>query len=221
MKQSKLFIISLVLNALVFLLVITGIIIMLTVGSGPLADRSIFVFKYFTFQSNVFVGVVSFVYAYYQLLIILGKKSKLPHVLLVFNHVGVTAVSLTFLIVVAFLAPGYGYDKMYIGANLFFHALVPLVAIINYLFFEKEAKISFKNTLFCLLPCALYGTVYKYEIEPDRSKAIKLSINMAKEGDTVLIAGKGHEDYQIFADRTIHFDDCEHARNAVIEREGK
>ena len=61
----------------------------------------------------------------------------------------------------------------------------------------------------------------KYEIEPDRSKAIKLSINMAKEGDTVLIAGKGHEDYQIFADKTIHFDDCEHARNAVIEREGK
>ena len=59
------------------------------------------------------------------------------------------------------------------------------------------------------------------EIEPDRSKAIKLSINMAKEGDTVLIAGKGHEDYQIFADKTIHFDDCEHARNAVIEREGK
>ena len=60
----------------------------------------------------------------------------------------------------------------------------------------------------------------RYEIEPDRSKAIKLSINMAEKGDTVLIAGKGHEDYQIFADKTIHFDDCEHARNAVIEREG-
>ena len=60
----------------------------------------------------------------------------------------------------------------------------------------------------------------KYEIEPDRSKAIKLSINMAKEGDTVLIAGKGHEDYQIFAEKTIHFDDCEHARDAVKEREG-
>ena len=63
-------------------------------------------------------------------------------------------------------------------------------------------------------------TTGKYEVEPDRSKAIKLSINMAQKGDTVLIAGKGHEDYQIFADRTIHFDDCEHARNAVIEREG-
>ncbi|MBR4947501.1 MAG: UDP-N-acetylmuramoyl-L-alanyl-D-glutamate--2,6-diaminopimelate ligase [Clostridiales bacterium] len=61
----------------------------------------------------------------------------------------------------------------------------------------------------------------KYEIEPDRSKAIKLAINMAEEGDTVLIAGKGHEDYQIFADKTIHFDDVEHARAAVVEREGR
>lgn len=60
----------------------------------------------------------------------------------------------------------------------------------------------------------------KYEIESDRTKAIKLAVNMAGAGDTVLIAGKGHEDYQIFADKTIHFDDCEQARNAVIEREG-
>ena len=60
----------------------------------------------------------------------------------------------------------------------------------------------------------------KYCIEPDRSSAIRLAVNMADKGDTVLIAGKGHEDYQIFADRTIHFDDCEHAADAVKEREG-
>ncbi len=60
-----------------------------------------------------------------------------------------------------------------------------------------------------------------YSIEPDRSSAIRLAVNMAVKGDTVLIAGKGHEDYQIFADRTIHFDDCEQASAAVKEREGK
>ena len=60
----------------------------------------------------------------------------------------------------------------------------------------------------------------KYEVEADRSKAISRAVNMACKGDTVLIAGKGHEDYQIFSDKTIHFDDIEHARNAVIEREG-
>lgn len=57
----------------------------------------------------------------------------------------------------------------------------------------------------------------KYEVEADRASAIKRSISLAKPGDTVLIAGKGHEDYQIFADRTIHFDDAEQALKAVKE----
>jgi len=58
----------------------------------------------------------------------------------------------------------------------------------------------------------------KYMIEADRAKAIKLAIEEARAGDIVLLAGKGHEDYQIFADRTIHFDDREEARKALVER---
>ncbi|MCL2851917.1 MAG: UDP-N-acetylmuramoyl-L-alanyl-D-glutamate--2,6-diaminopimelate ligase [Defluviitaleaceae bacterium] len=50
-----------------------------------------------------------------------------------------------------------------------------------------------------------------YELEIDRREAIEKGIKMAQPGDTVVIAGKGHEDYQIFADRTIHFDDYEEA----------
>ena len=60
----------------------------------------------------------------------------------------------------------------------------------------------------------------KYEIEPDRATAIKLSIAMAKPGDTVLIAGKGHEDYQILGKTKIHFDDVEQAYKAVMEIQG-
>jgi len=58
----------------------------------------------------------------------------------------------------------------------------------------------------------------KYMIEPDRAKAIRLAIEEAQAGDIVLLAGKGHEDYQIFADRTIHFDDREEARKALEAR---
>ena len=61
----------------------------------------------------------------------------------------------------------------------------------------------------------------KYETEIDRRTAIFKAIDMASEGDTVLIAGKGHEDYQIFDDRTIHFDDSEVAFEAVREAEAK
>jgi UDP-N-acetylmuramoyl-L-alanyl-D-glutamate--2,6-diaminopimelate ligase len=46
-------------------------------------------------------------------------------------------------------------------------------------------------------------------VEPDRRAAIEAALRAAHPGDLVLIAGKGHENYQIFADRTIHFDDRE------------
>jgi UDP-N-acetylmuramoyl-L-alanyl-D-glutamate--2,6-diaminopimelate ligase len=58
----------------------------------------------------------------------------------------------------------------------------------------------------------------KYLIEADRAKAIALAIEEARTGDIVLLAGKGHEDYQIFADRTIHLDDREEARKALRDR---
>ena len=49
----------------------------------------------------------------------------------------------------------------------------------------------------------------------DRREAIFRTIKMAKKGDTIIIAGKGHENYQIFADKTIHFDDVEVAKEAL------
>ncbi len=52
----------------------------------------------------------------------------------------------------------------------------------------------------------------------DRREAIFHAISLATDDDCIVIAGKGHEDYQIFADRTIHFDDCEVARNACATR---
>ncbi|MCE1245950.1 MAG: UDP-N-acetylmuramoyl-L-alanyl-D-glutamate--2,6-diaminopimelate ligase [Firmicutes bacterium] len=54
-----------------------------------------------------------------------------------------------------------------------------------------------------------------YVIEPDRRTAIFRAIESAKAGDLVVIAGKGHETYQIFKDKTIHFDDAEVAREAI------
>ncbi len=48
-----------------------------------------------------------------------------------------------------------------------------------------------------------------YETAVDRRTAITSALCQAAEGDAVLIAGKGHEDYQVFADRTVHFDDRE------------
>jgi UDP-N-acetylmuramyl tripeptide synthase len=48
--------------------------------------------------------------------------------------------------------------------------------------------------------------------------AIRKIIGLAKPGDQVWILGKGHEDYQLLGDRTIHFDDYEIAQAAIAER---
>lgn len=55
-------------------------------------------------------------------------------------------------------------------------------------------------------------------IEPDRDAAIRLAINAAEPGDVVLIAGKGHEDYQIIGTVKHHFDDREQAAAALADR---
>lgn len=54
-----------------------------------------------------------------------------------------------------------------------------------------------------------------YAVEVDRRAGIARALGLAVPGDSVLIAGKGHEDYQIFADRTVHFDDREVAREEL------
>ncbi|MCX8053897.1 MAG: UDP-N-acetylmuramoyl-L-alanyl-D-glutamate--2,6-diaminopimelate ligase, partial [Armatimonadetes bacterium] len=61
----------------------------------------------------------------------------------------------------------------------------------------------------------------RVEVIVDRKDAIEFAISRAATGDLVLIAGKGHETYQIFADRTIHFDDREVARDALTQGLGK
>lgn len=53
----------------------------------------------------------------------------------------------------------------------------------------------------------------------DRRDAIREAIRRAKAGDVVLIAGKGHETYQILGDKTIHFDDKEEAYQAILDKE--
>ena len=53
------------------------------------------------------------------------------------------------------------------------------------------------------------------EVYVDRREAIRRAIAEASPDDVVVIVGKGHEDYQIFSDRTVHFDDREEARSAL------
>ena len=58
----------------------------------------------------------------------------------------------------------------------------------------------------------------RYLAQPDRRDAIRGALDWAKSGDTVVIAGKGHETYQIVGSDVLPFDDREIARTILSER---
>jgi UDP-N-acetylmuramyl-tripeptide synthetase len=66
----------------------------------------------------------------------------------------------------------------------------------------------------------LCATGKPYERYVDRRAAIHRAVREARPGDVVIIAGKGHEDYQIIGTETVHFDDREVAREALAARAG-
>ncbi|MEG2503175.1 MAG: UDP-N-acetylmuramoyl-L-alanyl-D-glutamate--2,6-diaminopimelate ligase, partial [Carnobacterium sp.] len=59
------------------------------------------------------------------------------------------------------------------------------------------------------------GSDESYLLEVDRRKAIELAVKKAQANDIILIAGKGHEDYQIIGTTKHHFDDVEEAKKAI------
>ena len=74
------------------------------------------------------------------------------------------------------------------------------------------------NQILCDAEEGIKKTGKPYEKIADRREAIHHAIAQAREGDLVLIAGKGHEDYQIIGRETFHFDDKEVAREALANR---
>ena len=61
----------------------------------------------------------------------------------------------------------------------------------------------------------------QYGVQLDRAQAIERGVSRAQPGDVVLIAGKGHETYQLIGDQRLDFDDRVEARRALALRRGR
>jgi UDP-N-acetylmuramoyl-L-alanyl-D-glutamate--2,6-diaminopimelate ligase len=62
---------------------------------------------------------------------------------------------------------------------------------------------------------AMTGAGRGYLVIEDRREALEFAVSLLQPGDLLLVAGKGHEDYQILASGRIHFDDREELRRAL------
>lgn len=127
-------------------------------GSG------LYTFRYFTTDSNVFCGILSLVAAAFTLPVVLNKRESVPKAVLVLKYIGTVAVALTFFVVIVFLGPIYGYGMMYRGASFYLHGIVPFLAMVSWIVFDRGCHLKLRAIFLTLVPVALYGVVYFYKV---------------------------------------------------------
>ena len=161
MKNIK---ISLILNIIIFLFVTIGSVFMFTgikfMPTGSLLEASkVTMFKYYTVDSNILVGVVSYILAICEILYMKKKIKKIPELVYILKLVSTSAITLTFLTTAVFLVPQYGLYDMYNNSNLFFHLIIPILVIVSYIFYEKHDN-KYSYAVYGIMPMFLYSIYY-------------------------------------------------------------
>lgn len=122
--------------------------------------------RYFTTLSNIFSAVVSVVLLIIEIVLLAGGKgiADLPAWAVVLKYVATVSVTVTFLTVMAFLGPIYGYKSQLGGTGAWVHAAGPLLAVIAIGFLEKGYALSFWEGFLGMIPTVIYGIVYLYMV---------------------------------------------------------
>ncbi len=155
---------TLFIKILIVIFVVTGTVIMFngTADETGLTASGIYNLKYFTVLSNILCGIITLIDII--MLLALGKNI---HLLL--RLISVSAVGLTFAIIAFFLQPMYKEMNMYQNGNLWFHLIVPVTAMIGFIFFDSKTdeagvKMPFRYTFAAAIPSLIYGFGYLINI---------------------------------------------------------
>ncbi len=124
-------------------------------GDGTLSASGFTNLKYFTVLSNLFNGVAAVLYAE---CLLFGKR--ITPWLRTLKLTSTAAVGLTFVTVMGFLGPVYGYNTMFIGANFWLHLVLPVGSILSFIILERGVQLPFRYTLWAAVPVVLYEIGY-------------------------------------------------------------
>ena len=145
--------------AIAVLVAIAWCMMVFSLTDGVLASRGLAAMKYFTVLSNMLEGIAAVVYVVY-LVRAQRRNQGIPHAVHLLKYVATVSVGLTFATVVLLFGPLYDYEKLFLGANLFFHLIVPVLAIVEFCLFEHEYPVSWRETAIACIPMIAYGIAY-------------------------------------------------------------
>ena len=128
-------------------------------GTAALTAMGLYTLKFFTVLSNLLLGVASLVFAVY-LVRYLRRGLIVPKWAHLLKYAATVAVTVTLMTVLLFLGPTMGYAAMFVGVNLWLHLVFPVLGIVEFIFLDTQRGITFKETLFGVVPVLLYGIFY-------------------------------------------------------------
>ena len=150
-----------IIDSLIVICVAYGTWLMITRGGDGtgLISSGLENLKYYTVLSNLFCGIVALA----ELVAHISRKSKFDFTMLKF--MAATVTGLTAVIIAAFLQPTYPDLNMYQGSNLWFHLIVPVIAVAECVFTSDVASMmSLGRTMLTMIPSAVYGLFYALNI---------------------------------------------------------
>lgn len=153
MKKKGLFI---AINAVIAVMVAVAYLYMFFRWSngGNFSSAGLMTLKYFTVLSNLLEGAASL------LCVIFYFRGAIPKWLAVLKYASAVSVGLTFFTVMLFLGPVFGYPGMFMGANLAFHLIIPVLSMVEYVLNSDYRVPHLVDSLISVVPMILYGIFY-------------------------------------------------------------
>jgi len=131
---------------------------------GMLSDLGLRNMKYFTVLSNVFEAIVSLALAVCLARVRRGRAARVPHGVFLLKFLAAVTVAVTFLVVALFFGLWVGYRPLYLGANFWFHLVVPVLAMAEFVLFDRFDAVTLRETAWAPLPALAYGAVYTVNV---------------------------------------------------------
>ena len=127
------------------------------------------VFFFFTVQSNIFIIGMSLIFLVNDVMYLVNKKSFVNQALFMIKYVATVAITVTFIVFFTMLAPLMGMDYLLSFNNFSLHAIVPILAIIDFILFDTDSNLTYKNSLLATIAPISYvvfvyiGAIFKLQ----------------------------------------------------------
>ena len=161
MSKKTRFTISVIINIIMVIITCVGLMVMVFNNHDSatgLTATGLENLKFYTVLTNLSAGIVAlYVLIYWAV----SKKREVTKHIVILKLMSVAGVGLTFFTVALFLGPIYGHSLLYRDANLYFHLILPLVSMIEFLLLcINKSNFPFRYSFLTMIPPFIYGVAY-------------------------------------------------------------